>query len=767
MSSKKILITGVTGQDGSNMVRFLLNTTNHTLYGSVRRLSVSNHENIDDVKDSRFNLVLLDLSDCESIRSIVKTIMPDYIINFAAQSFVGASWDTPVQTFTTNTLSVMYFLESIREYCPSCRFYSAGSSEEFGDVAYSPQDIHHPLRPRSPYGASKCSARHIVKVYRDSYNMFAIHCILFNHEGTKRGKEFVTRKITSNIARIKKELENGDTVVPFQLGNINAIRDWSDSEDFVEAVWLMLNMESPREYVLSSNEIHTVKEFIEIACEYAGLAFKWHETGNDLETKLLVNGKVILEISDKYYRPAEVDLLFGESTETRKILNWEPKVSFKQLVKKMIDNDIQLLNNNKLTTTIETLQKCRLCRSDNIYSSIDLGKSSYSGIFPRKNEHIPEVQISLCKCMDCGLVQLYNLFNIEYMYGDTYGYRSGLNKSMVTHLTKFVEEIESIVDINNNDNILDIGANDGTLLNNYNRDKNVNLFGIDPSCDKFKMYHKEDLKMINDFFNYEAIYNKYGAIKFKVISSISCFYDLPDVSKFVQDIKLCLTPDGIWVSEQSYLLYMLKSNSYDTICHEHLEYYTVKQFKYLCDKYSLKIINLSENYCNGGSFRIYLTHAENKKYDEFTGLKRYLENEEQLGHNTLEPLSKLNQFMILHKSKIRELFDEIKKEGKIVHGYGASTKGNILLQYCEVTSDDIKCFAEVNPDKFGKYTPGTNIPIISEEDSLQMKPDYYFVCPWHFKEDILGRVTDKLKSGIKFIFPLPEINIVSYDDVNN
>jgi GDPmannose 4,6-dehydratase len=343
MNISSVLITGVTGQDGSNIVRFLLKNTKHQLYGTVRRLSVNNHDNISDIKDDRFKLILLDLLDSESIRHVVKTIMPDYIINFAAQSFVGASWDTPVNTFSTNTLSVIYFLESIREYCPKSRFYSAGSSEELGDVVYSPQDIHHPLRPRSIYGASKCAARHIVKVYRESYNIFAIHCILFNHEGIKRGKEFVTRKITSNIARIKKELENGETIVPFQLGNINTSRDWSDSDDFVEAIWIMLNMDTPKEYVLSSNESHTVKEFIECACEFANLDFKWHETGNELETKLLVNDKVIMEISEKYYRPADVDSLYGDSTETRKILNWEPKVSFKQLVKKMVENDIKLL----------------------------------------------------------------------------------------------------------------------------------------------------------------------------------------------------------------------------------------------------------------------------------------------------------------------------------------------------------------------------------------------------------------------------------------
>ena len=340
-----IIVTGVTGQDGSNMVRYLLKNTNAKIYGTTRRLSVKNHINIIDVKDPRFELIMVDITDQQSIINNVKLIKPDYIINFAAQSFVGESWNTPIHTFTTNTLSVMYFLEAIREYCPKCRFYSAGSSEEFGDVAYTPQDIKHPLKPRSPYGASKCAARHIVKVYRESYNLFAIHCILFNHEGIRRGKEFVTRKITSNIARIKKELDNEEEVTPFQLGNIYAKRDWSDSEDFVEAVWLMLNMEKPREYVLSSNETHTVKEFVELSCQAAELDYEWIETDNELETKLMVGDEVIMTISEKYYRPAEVDLLYGDSTETRKVLNWEPKVSFKELVKKMVKNDIKLLDN--------------------------------------------------------------------------------------------------------------------------------------------------------------------------------------------------------------------------------------------------------------------------------------------------------------------------------------------------------------------------------------------------------------------------------------
>lgn len=345
MNTKNVLVTGISGQDGSNMVRYLLQNTNYTIYGSIRRVSVSNHENISDIKNKRFIIIHLDLLDQQSIINNIKTIKPNYIINFAAQSFVGESWNSPIQTFTTNTLPVMYFLEAIREYVPLCRFYSAGSSEEFGQLEYVPLDLKHPLNPRNPYGASKCSARHIVKVYRESYNLFAIHCILFNHEGIRRGKEFVTRKITSNIARIKNEIENGIEVTPFELGNINSVRDWSDSEDFVEAVWLMLNQPIPREYILSSDETHSIKEFIDLTCEYAEISIEWEiDEKNPVNTILKCKNHIIMKINEHFYRPLEVDVLYGDSRETKKLLNWKPKTTFKELVKKMIKNDISLLN---------------------------------------------------------------------------------------------------------------------------------------------------------------------------------------------------------------------------------------------------------------------------------------------------------------------------------------------------------------------------------------------------------------------------------------
>ncbi|AYV83490.1 MAG: hypothetical protein Hyperionvirus7_61 [Hyperionvirus sp.] len=342
-NSKRILVTGVTGQDGSHMIDYLLKVTDFDLYGTVRRAAVKNHKNIEHLQNNpRFHLVNMDLADQTSIINAISTIMPDYCINFAAQSFVGESWNTPIQTFDINALGVMRLLEAIRLHVPQCRFYSAGSSEEFGNVSYVPQDLNHPLKPRSPYGASKCAARHIVKVYRDSYGLYAVHGTLFNHEGVRRGEEFVTRKITLGISRIKRELTKSQPVVPLAVGNINAQRDWSDSEDFIRAIWMMLNQDKPDEYLLSSNETHSVKEFIDLACHFAEIPdLRWEISKTDeINSKLYSGDTVILVIDKLFYRPAEVDILLGDSSETRAKLGWKPETSFANLVKKMMTNDI-------------------------------------------------------------------------------------------------------------------------------------------------------------------------------------------------------------------------------------------------------------------------------------------------------------------------------------------------------------------------------------------------------------------------------------------
>jgi GDPmannose 4,6-dehydratase len=344
---KSIIVTGVTGQDGSHMVDYLLANTDYEIFGCVRRLSVYNHKNISHINNERFNLINFDLIDSHSIARIIEKIKPDYFINLAAQSFVGSSWDFAHQTWETNSTSALHILEAIRLYHPICRFYQAGSSEEFGDVSYVPQDENHPLRPRSPYGASKAASRQLVKVWRESYNLYAVQGWLFNHEGTRRGEEFVTRKITKAVARIKNAIDNDQKFDPLELGNLDAKRDWSDAEDFVEGIWLMLNQDTPKEYVLSSNETHTIREFVELAFKHAGFIGEWrgsglHETFNDLYT-----GAILMSINPKFYRLAEVELLWGDSTNARAFLNWQPKTDFNGLVKKMTLNDIDLLNSPK------------------------------------------------------------------------------------------------------------------------------------------------------------------------------------------------------------------------------------------------------------------------------------------------------------------------------------------------------------------------------------------------------------------------------------
>lgn len=356
-TKKCVFVSGVTGQDGSFMVDFLLKNTDYIIFGGVRRLSVYNHINIAHIKqNNRFFLVNFDLNDSHVISKIIETLRPDYFINFAAQSFVASSWDFARQTWQCNATAVLDILESIVLFKPTCRLYQAGSSEEFGNVSYIPQDENHPMNPRSPYGASKAASRQLIKVYRESYNLYAVQGWLFNHEGIRRGENFVTRKITKNVARIVNSMKNNDfDFKPIELGNIYAKRDWSDAEDFVEGVWMMLNQDTinehyngvPSEYILASNETHTIKEFVELAFKCVDIVGYWK--GDLADEKFYYkhnDGRhlVLTKINQIFYRPAEVDILCGNSTKVRSELKWSPKVSFDELVRKMINHDLKLLN---------------------------------------------------------------------------------------------------------------------------------------------------------------------------------------------------------------------------------------------------------------------------------------------------------------------------------------------------------------------------------------------------------------------------------------
>jgi GDPmannose 4,6-dehydratase len=351
---KKVIITGVTGQDGSYMADLLLEITDYEIYGMVRRASTNNYHNIQHLlNNKKFKIVTGDLSDSQSIDNLVRDIKPDYFINLAAQSFVGSSWQIPEQTFDIDAIGVIRCLEAIRKHVPNCRFYNAGSSEELGNVDYSPQDENHSLKPRSPYGAAKAAARHIVKVYRESYNLFAIQGLLYNHESPRRGEEFVTRKITKNIARIANSISQKKFFEPLELGNIYAKRDWSHAKDFVSGIWKMLNQETPKEYLLASGKTYTIKEFIEKAFIFSGINY-FHWEGEGIKEQLVLDNfildtndmkqVILVKINPIFYRPAEVDLLLGNPRKAQEELGWVPEICFEDMVNEMVKNDLNLIN---------------------------------------------------------------------------------------------------------------------------------------------------------------------------------------------------------------------------------------------------------------------------------------------------------------------------------------------------------------------------------------------------------------------------------------
>lgn len=343
----KVVITGITGQDGSYMAEYLLENTDYEIVGTARRTSQfigGNLENI--INHERFRVEALDITDSVAVSSFIQKEQPDYFINFAAQTFVKDSWDHPISHFDTNAKGPLYIMEAVRQYSPHTKIYLAGSSEQWGDVDYSPQDLGHPFKPRSPYGASKCASHLLSKVYRESYGIYVVQGILFNHESPRRQEYFVTRKITKAAAKIAKDFRNNVDFKPLELGNTDAKRDWSHAKDFVDGIWLMMNQKEPKDYILSSNETHSVKEFVEKTFQFMDIYGHWE--GKGIHESFIENhsGKILVKVNPKFYRPAEVDLLWGNSLEARKELNWSPKYSFSDLVQEMTQIEVDNLNKN-------------------------------------------------------------------------------------------------------------------------------------------------------------------------------------------------------------------------------------------------------------------------------------------------------------------------------------------------------------------------------------------------------------------------------------
>ena len=398
---------------------------------------------------------------------------------------------------------------------------------------------------------------------------------------------------------------------------------------------------------------------------------------------------------------------------------------------------------------------CRSCKNRNISRVFSLGKQSLTGIFPSKRtDKITRGNLSLVICNKCKLLQLENNFNPDEMYGNNYGYMSSLNKSMMSHLKIKALNFKKKYKLKNGDSILDIGSNDGTFLSYFNN--KYKLYGCDPTIKKFSKYYRKDINQIPDFFSKKIL----GGKKFNLITSISMFYDLPDPLNFAKEIFLSLKENGVWHIELSYMPMMLKNLSYDTICHEHLEYYSLKSLKFLLDKANLKIIDLSFNQINGGSIALDIAKKKSR-YKEISHLINWiLESEKKNQYNEIKKQKEFFNQCNNHKSLLKKLLLSLKKQNKKVLGYGASTKGNVILQYCNIDSKILPFIGEVNKFKYNKFTPGSKIKIISEKQLKKMKPDYLLVLPWHFKDHIIKRENEFLKKGGKLIFPLPDIEII-------
>lgn len=404
------------------------------------------------------------------------------------------------------------------------------------------------------------------------------------------------------------------------------------------------------------------------------------------------------------------------------------------------------------------IDQCRISRSKNLIEVLDLGVQSLTGVFPSSDkENVTEGPLKLVLCPDSQLLQLKHNYNLSELYGDNYGYRSGLNSSMVNHLNKKVNELKKLTSISKNDIVLDIGSNDGTLLKSYMIDECIRV-GIDPTGKKFKDYY-ENIHLIPDFFSCKKFQDIFPNKKAKIITSISMLYDLESPIAFMKDVAQILDHDGIWHFEQSYMPTMLRMNLYDTICHEHLEYYSLTVIKNALEQCGLKIIDVSLNSINGGSFAVTTTHMNSKLQTNEAVINWMLDDEKSLELETTKPYLNFAARVLEHKTKLKKLIDDLNNDGKKIMGYGASTKGNVLLQYCNFSSNDIPYIGEINNDKFGSFTPGSKIPIISESEVKSMRPDYLLVLPWHFRDGIINKEKEYLEAGGKFIFPMPEIEI--------
>lgn len=417
---------------------------------------------------------------------------------------------------------------------------------------------------------------------------------------------------------------------------------------------------------------------------------------------------------------------------------------------------------------LKTLVNCRVCDNNNLKHIISLGNQHLVDFLEDDDEKktVAPLELSLCNKSQggCGLLQLQHTVPPDLLYR-RFWYKSGVNQTIRNDLEDIVSSAEKLCTLNDQDFVIDIGANDGTLLRFY-KNRSLNLVGFEPATNLMDDAKIGNTEIINNYFNSNDFIEKFGSNKAKVITSISMFYDLEKPNDFVRDLSKILSKDGVWILQMNYLVTMLQNNAFDNIVHEHLEYYSLQSLEYLLSKHDLEVFDISFNNINGGSIRTYIKHKDCTKFSITDSVQETRQSEKNLGLDDEKPYL---DFANSIKNQKTQTYDFIKNEvnnNKIIHVYGASTRGNTLLQYYGLNSDLIKVASERNPSKWGKRTVGTNIPIISEDESRKIKPDYYLILPWYFLDEFLEREKLFLKEGGKFIVPLPKFKIIQYSDIS-
>lgn len=417
--------------------------------------------------------------------------------------------------------------------------------------------------------------------------------------------------------------------------------------------------------------------------------------------------------------------------------------------------------------SVKVRTTCRVCESNNLAPIMSLGNQYVTNFVSVPEEQGEKIPLQLDLCNDCKLLQLRHTTPPDLMYRQ-YWYKSGISTTMVAALSDITEKIEKLIPLKAGDMVVDTGPNDGTLLRSY-RQKNLKLIGFEPAKNLAPLAAVGTTKVVNDYWNYKAFEREFGSEKAKVITSIAMFYDLEDPNGFVADITKALDKEGLWIIQMCYLPTMLEVNAFDNICHEHLQYYSLLSLKHLLARHKMTIFDVELNDVNGGSYRCYIKHDDAKTIKPFPGAQKRVEAldtyEAKLGLDGVKAYVEFTDRVNSIKDQVRNFIQSETARGKVVYIYGASTKGNVLLQYFDLDTRLIKAATDKNPDKWGKKTVGTMIPIISIDQYRKDKPDYLLVLPWHFSKEIPEQEREFLKAGGKMIFPLPEFKVVGYKDL--